>query len=431
MPKKIQTNEERIHSVITKKPGFIYGLLGFILKPIMQKKYGVNIIDKVGMKKIKEQHFFISNHTSRIDYFFNAFHPLPNKYNFVVGYNEFYRKQFTFIAKAAGLIPKRNFVGDLYTVKEINRLIAKGSNIAIFVEGMNSIRGTSQPAAPGTGKLFKHYKIPVYYSHISGGYMTTPKFSLDERPGTIEVVYDQMFTKEQLENLSEQEIEDILNEKLYNDDFKWNEKRNYKYKTNGNIANNLHDLLYKCPKCGKEFEMIGSGDTIKCKCCGNEVRLDDSYKLIPLNDSVSPKDITEWCDYQRDNVKKEIKDKKYSFSVNVKLGMLPEDHFLKGSDTSEIVGEGLLTLDYTGLTYKGNKDNKPFEFHIDSLALPTYGMCTDMSRFYTFYNGVFVEFYPSIPCVEKIFEITEEIHRANGGKWQDYKFDKDKVARKF
>jgi hypothetical protein len=51
-------------------------------------------------------------------------------------------------------------------------------------------------------------------------------------------------------------------------------------------------------------------------------------------------------------------------------------------------------------------------------------MCTDVSRFYTFVNGEFYEFYPETRCVEKFFLLTEELHRLNGGKWQDFKFDK-------
>ncbi len=98
--------------------------------------------------------------------------------------------------------------------------------------------------------------------------------------------------------------------------------------------------------------------------------------------------------------------------------------YLAEEDTSEIVGDGMLTIDRTGLTYDGTKNGEKFLFHIDSLSLPTYGMCTDVSKFYTFYKGVFVEFYPDYPCVEKFFLVTEEMHRLNGGRWQDFKFYK-------
>ena len=97
---------------------------------------------------------------------------------------------------------------------------------------------------------------------------------------------------------------------------------------------------------------------------------------------------------------------------------------LKDQKTSEIVGEGVLTLDVNGLDFVGVREGKEFSFHLNSNEVPTYGMCTDLSRFYTFFKGEFLEFYPENRVVEKFFLATEEIHRLNGGRWQDFKFEK-------
>ena len=125
---------------------------------------------------------------------------------------------------------------------------------------------------------------------------------------------------------------------------------------------------------------------------------------------------------QREVIKKEVQDQTFTLTERVRLGTLPEYKALKNQATSNIVGEGVLTLNRSGLTYEGTKDGENFTFHIDSKNLPTYGMCTDLSRFYTFYKGKFMEFYPENNVVEKFFLATEEIHRLNGGKWQDFKF---------
>ena len=101
---------------------------------------------------------------------------------------------------------------------------------------------------------------------------------------------------------------------------------------------------------------------------------------------------------------------------------------LKNQATSQIVGRGTLRLDRTGLTYTGTKNGEAFSFHIKSRDLPTYGMCTDVSRFYTFYEGEFVEFYPAHRVVEKFFLATEELHRLNGGAWKDFSFSRDEAA---
>jgi hypothetical protein len=56
-------------------------------------------------------------------------------------------------------------------------------------------------------------------------------------------------------------------------------------------------------------------------------------------------------------------------------------------------------------------------------------MCTDLSRFYTFADGEFVEFYPKHRVVEKFFLATEEIHRMGGGAWKDFAFAKELVEK--
>ena len=93
---------------------------------------------------------------------------------------------------------------------------------------------------------------------------------------------------------------------------------------------------------------------------------------------------------------------------------------LKNQATSEIVGEGLITLNHDGLTYNGTYNNEVVEMHIGIKELPTYGMCTDFTRFYTFYKGKFIEFYPEGETVEKWFLTTESLHRLHNGKWRDF-----------
>ncbi len=421
-----KTNEEKLHSRKIKKPPYLlYNLLGGIWKMLFMKKYGISVEYKADPRKEKRGYLFISNHTSRMDYIFNGLPLLPHTHNFVVGYNEFYRSHLAGIFKLMNTIPKKNFVPDHYTAREVTRLAKKGGRIFLFPEGMNSIRGYNQPVAVATGKLIKYLRLPVYYSVIKGGYMTCPKHTNDERCGRIEVVYDKMFEPEDFDRMTADEIEAIVNEKLWHDDFAWNKERKYSYNMHGKAAENLEDLLFCCPKCGAQFTMHGEGNVIKCSACGNGAEIDSTYTFHPLDENcVIPDTQTDWTKMQRDIIRKEIQDENFSFSAEVKLGMLPKYKLLKKQATSLIVGEGTLTIDRSGLNYKGTKDGKEYSFHIPSKSLPTYGMCTDMSRFYTFVDGEFTEFYPATRCVEKFFLATEEIHRLNGGRWQNAYIDK-------
>ena len=417
-------NEQILYKRKAKQPGFAYTLLGGIWKLFMFKQYGVKVEDKVNIKKVKGPHIVISNHASRQDYIFMGVPLYPNRYNFVAGYNEFYRSHLKLVFKLLRVIPKKNFVPDVYTIKEMRRIINDGGRIVIFPEGMNSISGANQPIAIGTGKMIKHFKVPVYYSLIKGGYMTCPKYVLDERKGRVEVTIDQLFSVDEIEKLSAEEIEEKINKAIYHDEFAWNKIHQYHYKINNNAATNLHHLLFWCPKCGKQFTMIGEKNEIRCTHCGNGATLDDTYSMTPFDETcVIPETQTEWFRKQRAVIKEEVKDENFSFQAEVDLGMLPPHGSLKNQRTSNIVGSGIITINRKGLSYKGTRDGKPFEFEIPSLDLPTYGMCTDMTRFYTFYKGEFVEFYPKEPCVEKFFLATEEIHRLNGGRWKDFSWE--------
>lgn len=419
-----KTLHDKIVTKNKKKPNILYPILGNIWK-LIAKKYNMHVIYKEDPRKEHGPHILISNHASRLDYMFTGIPTLPNRYNFVAGHNEFYRSHLSMVFGLLQVIPKKNFTSDVMTIRNATKIIKKGGNICIFPEGMSSISGANQPIVNGTGKFIKMCKVPVYFSVIKGGYLTSTKYCLDDRPGYVEVVFDKLFTKEDLEKLTPSEIEDKINEAIYHDDYEWNLVEKHTYKNNGDIAKNLHHLLYWCPKCGMEFDMIGEGNTIKCKHCGNGATILDTYEMVPLNDGcVIPKTQTEWFNLQRKEAKKQVSRPGFILTEEVELGMLPQYEYLKDQKTSNVVGSGMLTLDINGLTYKGTKNGEEFEFHLNPSDLPTYGMCTDLSRFYTFYKGEFYEFYPKHITTEKWFLCTEEIHRLTGGKWQDFKFRK-------
>ena len=416
-----KTLDQKLHSRKLKKPGILYIILGYLWKLLFYKKYNINVTYKTDIKKVNGPIILLSNHASRLDYMFTALPLLPKKFNFVAGYNEFFRSHLAGIFKIMNVIPKKNFTADIYTIKEVSRIIKKKGNIILYPEGMSSISGANQPVAVGTGKFIKHFKLPVYYSLIKGGYLTSPKYDLNERLGRVEVEYDILLTPEEIEKLSPTEIEDLINKTLYHDDYAWNKEQKNEYKVGNSVAHNLHHLLYWCPRCNKEFTMKGEYNKIYCTSCNNGATITNTYEMIPFDDTcIIPATQTEWFNKERALAKEEIKDPNFKLTEKVKLGVLPLYKNLKNQATSEIVGEGLITLNHDGLTYNGTYNNEVVEMHIGIKELPTYGMCTDLTRFYTFYKGKFIEFYPEGETVEKWFLITESLHRLHNGKWRDF-----------
>ena len=416
-----KTVEKQIHSRKITAPNAIYDILGTVWRLFMYKQYNVHYTFRTDPRKDPGPYFLISNHASRLDYIFTGIPMLPARLNYVAGYNEFHRSHLALVFRLLKVIPKKNFTPDIYTVKQISRVIRSGGRVCIFPEGMSSISGANQPVALGTGKLFKHHKVPVYCSVIRGGYLTSPKYNLRDRFGRVEVEFDLLFTPEDLERLTPDEIEEAINRAIYHDDYAWNKLHKHSYNIGDNGAEDLEDLLFWCPKCGKQHTMATKGNTIFCTECGNGATLTDTYELIPFDDTcVIPETQTEWFNMERQVIREEVEREEFALEENVELGILPEYELLKNQATSQVVGSGKLRLDRTGLSYTGTRDGAPFTFRIESKALPTYGMCTDLSRFYTFVNGEFLEFYPEHSVVEKFFLATEELHRLNGGKWKAF-----------
>ena len=422
MKKEKQTIQEKVENIHVRRPGLLYWIIGIFWQLLFKHKYNAHYYYKVNLKKIKGPYIVVSNHATRVDYMFSALAFFPIRLNHVVGYNEFFRSHLKFIMKVMQCIPKRNFTSDIHAVKEMMRVLDKKGVLMLYPEGMSSISGANQPVALGSGKFIKHCKVPVLFTKIEGGYLENTKNCLDERKGRVDVTIDQLFTVEDIEKLTADEIQDKLNEVLYHDAFEWNKKERVAFDGKGRIAHNLHQLLYWCPKCGHELKMRGEQNTIKCNHCGNGAIINEYYDFIPFDSTcVIPETQTKWWNMERQNEHDRVKDPNFELKEHVKLGILPPDHYLTNFDTSEIVGEGELVLNHKGLTYTGTKNNEEFSFFIDTKNLPTYGMCTDCSRFYTFFEKEFYEFYPESESVAKWLLSTEEIHRINGGKWQDFK----------
>lgn len=393
-----------------------------VANTLFRKKLGVSFtyVDDITPYRGKP-YIVVSNHASREDYVFTAPAFWPDTFNFVVGYNEFFRSHLHGVLTQMQTVPKKNFTKQPNSIRQILRIIRDGGRIIILPEGISSISGASQPCAIGGGHLLKSLKVPVLYTKIAGGYLTAPKFNLEDRPGKVEVKVGVLFTKEQLAELSADEIQAIMDEKLYHDDYEWNKTARVKYDGHGRMAENLHQLLYWCPKCGKDLVTASAGDRIWCTNCGNAAHFNEYYDLIPEGeDSVIPDTPRVWFDEQRAHIRKLAAEPGFELREHVKLGMLPENRLLKNQATSEIVGEGELWVSAEGLHYEGTKNGGPWSFFLPIKQVPTYGMCTDVSRFYTFVDGEFCEFYPERDSAELWMQATEELHRLNGGSWQDY-----------
>ena len=256
-------------------PRFIAWLYKTIMLDIVGRKYKpkFHIIDDVN--DCEGPCFVIFNHLSRKDQMYVMGATYPRITNIIAGNNEFYRKKFSFIFGLNRVIPKKNYYPDKLTIAATSKVIKKGGCVTFAPEGLASDYGGNKPIVPGTSKMFKHFKVPVYLCYLEGQYLQNTKVCLDERYGETHATMSLLFSKEDVINLSVEEMDDIINEKFRRNEYAWNKEKKIKWNTKGRICHRLEDFCFKCPKCGKELTMKGEGNQIVCTNCGNGATMDD------------------------------------------------------------------------------------------------------------------------------------------------------------
>ena len=430
MKQKLTLQEKLSKRKFKQTNRFFYWIYKFVMINFKSKKYNIHyeIIDDIN--KYDGPAIIVFNHLSRIDHTYVLGATYPRRFNMLAGYSEFFRSHLHFAFKHNNVLPKKQYITDIQGMKAMSTILSKKrGTIAFAPEGLCSNYGCNKPVVPGTGKMLKHYNVPVYFCELHGVYLQNTKVCLDERYGETYCRFSLLFSKEDLEKYSCQEIDDILNEKFRTDEYKWQKEKHIKWQTNGRICERLDDFLYKCPKCGSEFNMTAEKDYIKCNNCGNGATMDDYYDFHPYPGSIIPDTPLDWVEKERMDIIKEIRlDPNYKFVEEVKIGNLPKYEYVKNLDTSVITGEGILTIDHTGMHYEGTRYGESYKFDLDYNRLYTLITEKDASYFNLYINGEYFDIFPKRRTVGKIYLLVEEMHRYHVNyyknfKWNDYMYE--------
>lgn len=422
MKKEKQTLQQEVARRKFKKTWWpFYFIYYVVMHCFVGKKYKPHyeIVDDIN--DCKSGCFLIWNHLSRLDHINAMSVCWPRRMNMVAAYNEFFRSHLHWAFKKNNVIPKKQYTNDLQTIKGMGSILKQNGVVAFAPEGLASNYGTNQPIVPGTGRLLKHYKVPVYFMELRGQYLTNHKTCLDERKGATYAKLTLMFSVEDLERLTEQEIEDKINLAFKHDEYEWQKEKHIKWKTNGRILHNMHDICFRCPKCGKET-MVAEGNKIECTSCGNGATMDDYYEFHPYENAVIPESPSKWVLWEREQIIKEIReDPNYTFTEHVKVGMIPKDHLIKDYKTSEFVSEGELTIDHSGMHYQGIKlDGTPHTFDVSYKVLYTLITMLDISYVNLYINGEYHDIFPSHHTGGKMLLLVEEMHRLHVNYWKNF-----------
>ena len=338
-----------------KKPNiFFRTLLKIVSLPdllFLKKK-----INRIGMEKLskKEPCLILMNHSSFIDLEIASSIFYPRPISIVTTQDGFVGKNW--LMRDLGCIHTVKFATDIKLVKEmINAVQNLKTSVLMYPEAGYSFDGTSTTLPDILGRCAKMLKVPVVMVTAYGAYHRQPLYNnLIKRKVPLEINIEYLFSKKDVERLTEDELNRRIKEKFTFDNFKW-QKDNNIIIDHPKRAEGINRLLYKCPHCLNEGEMISKDHTLTCQKCNKIYELSPLGEMIARDGESEFKHIPDWYKWERKEVKKEILEGKYLVNLDIDIYMM--------IDTYKIyhLGDGTLKHDINGFVLKAYDDKLSFE----------------------------------------------------------------------
>lgn len=370
--------------------------------PIIKGMYKLHY-DKV--PEINGSYLVLANHTTNLD---PAIVGLNfKKHMYFVASEHVYRQGwkskilwwiFEPIAKMKGS-------SDTLTVMKTIRTLREGKNVCIFAEGNRTWNGKSDPSllTSALGKLVKASAANLVTYKIEGGFFADPRWGYSRRKGWVHEGVVNVYKKEQLKDMSAEEIVDVIRKDIYQNDYETQAKNPVRYKGK-NLAEGLETALCVCPECKSIGKLTTLKNSIKCTKCD----LSTEYTEYGyFSDGFKFHTIEEWDDWQEAFYKDYISQIPDTTSPlfadeDVELNALSQDH------SSQSLGKGTFTMfkdrfefttnekttvipfneipdmsifAKTGLTFKNDKSGIHYEFKTDRrLNVRKYLSCWNYLR---------------------------------------------------
>lgn len=349
----IQEDKNMNEIKIRKPHALIYYVAGYLIKFFSRIIFRLKI-DNKAVKKLKGPFVVIGNHSSVADIAFTTSALLPKRLNIVTARDLFTWKAFKPFIERVGCIPKNQFGLDIMSLKLMKAAVEQGRQVVIYPEGKTSLDGKALHfIPPSIGKFVKFLDVPVVLSYTLGSYLTKPRYFKGFRYGRVQVIESILIKQEELRQMSNTEVYNKIVKALQFNDNVYQQENNIKFRSK-KPALGMNYILYKCPKCGVEYDMRSTERYLICDSCGNEVEYTEYGRFVPSEGSKAFDRIDLWYDYQRTSINDVIKKEDFFITNSV-------DFYIDKDREYVLSGEGELYIDKENIGYKGNKNGEPFE----------------------------------------------------------------------
>lgn len=246
MKKKLtdQTKPFDMHIPPKKQNPFLMPLI-WLGSYVLTRKNHLRI--EKNLRGIKPPFLVIATHQGFSDYYIAPLALFPYRANYVSDV-EGYAAFGEWLYRSIGCIGKRRFVSDVNVLLNMKKCIRKKQSVVVYPESRHCNAGTTSYLPDHLGQLAKYLNVPVVILSTHGSYLESPFWDEEySRKAPITAKLECLYTKDELINAGEEEIQEKAARALQYDEYAWQQDNKIYLKRNR--ANGLHKVLYRCPRC--------------------------------------------------------------------------------------------------------------------------------------------------------------------------------------
>lgn len=316
--------------------------------------------NKIGMEQLKpdEPCLILMNHSSFIDLEIAASVLYSRSFHIVATADSF-MGVMKWVMRFIGCIPTRKFVTDAKLIRDMLYCVNDlKSSVVMYPEASYSFDGTATPLPDSIGRCVKMLGVPVIMIRTYGAFARQPLYNcLRKRKVNVSADIKYVLSAQEVATKEANDINEIIKREFDFDNFAWQQENKICIK-DGERAEGLNRVLYKCPHCMAEGKMEGKGTILACRHCGKQYELTEYGYLKAKEGETKFDHVPDWYQWERECVRKEIVDGTYHLNIPVDICMMVDmkSIYRVGEGTLIHTKEGFFL---TGCDGKLNYSQKP------------------------------------------------------------------------
>jgi 1-acyl-sn-glycerol-3-phosphate acyltransferase len=292
-------------------------------------------------KRLKPPYLVLANHTTDYD-------PIMvgcdmRKHMYFIASDHIYRAGAISRLLAWALAPISRVKGatDASAAMKTLKALRRGASVCVFAEGERSWNGLTGALHPSTARLARAAGVPVVTYRLSGGYLTSPRWSGRLRRGKICGSPVSVYMPETVRSMTDAQLRSAIERDIYADAFADQRASPVRYAGKA-LAEHLETAIFTCPKCGGVGTLKSDGDAFSCL-CGLAVRF-GAYGFFE-GDGIPFNTVAQWDAWQETRLNELAASAPGVFFTDshARLTRVDSDH----SETETARGD--MTLDASGL----------------------------------------------------------------------------------